>query len=318
MSDGGTAGGGSASAAAARSSPPRGLSYNQVRLLMLIGGLVLLAVTAGVNYVRRVETAEVVAILLFIPIFIAFVFWDWKGGLIAAALATVVYIILRQPAIDAIGAGRYTALIISRAIAFFAFGAIGGLANQQLRSSLTKLDLYDQIDDATGLFNARYFLQDTELEMSRANRYQSIFSISAVDLPDAAFAGMGWRKRRNTLRQLGALLAESVRTVDRAVHAQDGDVHRIAVVLPETAEEGAQIFTDRLATRVSAFLSQRGASVDDAAVNRLAITFPGDEAALQRLRGQFAEIERREHPEHPEAAAAAAEIPGGPDRRRSS
>src|SRR6476646_8675238 len=240
MSDGGTAGGGSAgsaSAEAARSSPPRGLSYNQVRLLMLIGGLVLLGVTAGVNYVRRVETAEVVAILLFIPIFIAFVFWDWKGGLIAAALATVIYIVLRRPAIDAIGAGRYTALIFSRAIAFFAFGLIGGLANQQLRSSLTKLDLYDQIDDATGLFNARYFLQDTDLEMSRATRYQTIFSVSAVDLPEAAFQGMGWRKRRNTIRQLGSLLADSIRTVDRAVHAQDANVHHLAVVLPETAEE---------------------------------------------------------------------------------
>src|SRR3954466_3239938 len=214
MSDGGTAGGGSASAAAARSSPPRGLSYNQVRWLMLVGGLVLLAVTAGVNYVRRVETAEVVAILLFIPICVAFVFWDWKGGLIAAALATVVYIILRRPAIEAIGAGRYTALIFSRAIAFFAFGAIGGLANQQLRSSLTTLDLYDQIDDETGLFNARYFLQDTDLEMSRARRYQTLFSVSSVNFPAAPLHDLGRRRRRGTLRQLGDLLAESVRTVD--------------------------------------------------------------------------------------------------------
>src|SRR3954453_6169630 len=219
MSDGGTAGGGSESAAAARSSPPRGLSYNQVRLLMLIGGLVLLGVTAGVNYVRRVETAEVIALLLFIPIFVGFVFWDWKGGLIAAALATVVYIILRRPAIDAIGAGRYTALIFSRAIAFFAFGVIGGLANQQLRSSLTKLDLYDQIDDDTGLFNARYFLQDTDLEMSRATRYRTIFSVTSVDFPSAGLTDLGWRRRRSILRQLGQLLADSVRTVDRAVHA---------------------------------------------------------------------------------------------------
>src|SRR3954464_13946518 len=127
MSDGGT-GGASASAAAARARPPHGLSYNQVRLLMLVGGLALLGVTAAVNYVRRVETAEVAAILFFIPIFIAFVFWDWKGGLIAATLATIGYILLRRPAIDAIGGARYTALIISRAIAFYAFGIIGGLA----------------------------------------------------------------------------------------------------------------------------------------------------------------------------------------------
>src|SRR3954462_5101392 len=127
MSDGGTGTAGDAAAATAR--PPRGLSYNQVRWLMLVGGLVLLAITAGVNYVRRVETAEVVAILLFIPIFVAFVFWDWKGGLIAAALATGIYVLVRYPAIEAIGAGDFTGLIFSRAVAFFAFGAIGGLAN---------------------------------------------------------------------------------------------------------------------------------------------------------------------------------------------
>ena len=46
----------------------------------------------------------VAAILFFIPIFVAFVFWDWKGGLIAAALATVGYILLRRPAIEAVGA----------------------------------------------------------------------------------------------------------------------------------------------------------------------------------------------------------------------
>ena len=300
-------------AAAAR--PPRGLSYNQVRLLMLLGGLALLVITAAVNYVRRVETAEVAAILFFIPIFVAFVFWDWKGGLIAAALATIGYILLRLPAIHAIGAGRYTGLIFSRAIAFFAFGAIGGLANQQLRASLTKLDLYDQIDDETGLFNARYFLQDTDLEMSRARRYQTLFSVSSIDFPGSALDDLGWRRRRNALGQLGQLLAESVRTVDRAVHAHDGERHRIVVVLPETASEGAQIFTERLATRVAAFLAQRGATISETAISRETITFPGDEAALQRLREDFAEIERREHPEHPEDALV--DGTSGPERRRS-
>jgi GGDEF domain-containing protein len=281
---------------------------------MLVGGLLLLGITAAVNYVRRVETAEVVAILLFIPIFVAFVFWDWKGGLIAAALATVVYILLRRPAIEAIGAARYTSLIFSRAVAFFAFGAIGGLANQQLRSSLTKLDLYDQIDDETGLFNARYFLQDTDLEMSRARRYQTLFSVSSVDFPAAALNALGGRRRRGILRQLGQLLSDSVRTVDRAVHAHDGERHRIVVVLPETATEGAQIFTDRLATRITAFLDQRGANVSETAVSRQAITFPGDEVPLQRLREEFAEIERREHPEHPEDALV--DGAAGPDRRK--
>lgn len=309
-----TDGGYGTDAAAATARPPRGLSYNQVRMLMLVGGLALLAITAGVSYVRRVETAEVAAILFFIPIFVAFVFTDWKGGLIVAALATAGYVALRWPAIEAIGAGRFTSLIFSRAVAFFAFGAIGGLANQQLRGSLNKLDLYDQIDDETGLFNARYFLQDTDLEMSRARRYQTLFSVSAVDFPAAPLHALGRRRRRGTLRQLGDLLGDSVRTVDRAVHAHDGDRHRLAVVLPETAAEGAHVFTERLATRVAAFLAQRGAAVNETDVSRQALMFPGDDEALQALRQVYADIERREHPEHPEEALA--DGTSGPERRR--
>ena len=113
-------------ATAASARPPRGLSYNQVRILLLVGGLILLALTAGVNYVRRVETAEVAAILFFIPIFVAFVFWDWQGGLIAAAGAIAGYVALRYGAIHAIGAGRFTGLIFSRSIAFLAFGETMG------------------------------------------------------------------------------------------------------------------------------------------------------------------------------------------------
>ena len=275
-----------------------GLSYNQVRLLMLAGGLILLGLTALVTYVRRVETAEVAAILFFIPIFVAFVFWDWIGGLIAAAAATAGYIILREPAIHALGSGPFISLIFSRSIAFLAFGAIGGLGNQQLEASLTKLDLYDQIDDATGLYNARYFLQDTDLEMSRSKRYQTIFSVAVLDIPDRVVEGLGRRRRAATLRQLGHLLAESIRTVDRAVHAHDGRRHRFAVVLPETGREGVQVFGERLQQRVAEFLGQRGTQGLQG-LGRIEITYPDDEDGLNELRDEFAAIERAEHPEHP-------------------
>ena len=65
---------------------------------------------------------------------------------------------------------------------------------------------------------------------------------------------------------------------------------------------------------LAAFLGQRGATVNETAVSRQAITFPGDELPLQRLREEFAEIERREHPEHPEDALV--DGAAGPERRQ--
>jgi GGDEF domain-containing protein len=274
----------------------RHITYAQARRLLLAAGLGVLALVAAVMYVRRIETVEVAATLFFIPIFIAAVFWRVPGGVVAGALAAGGYAALRFPAIDAVGAGRFTNLLISRSIAFLVFGAIGGWANGQLETSLEKLELYDQIDDETGLYNARFFVQDTDLEMSRAQRYQTLFSVALVDFPGTALASLSRRQRFRALRDLGRLLRASIRTVDRAVHADDGTRHRLAVVLPETGPEGAKIFLGRLVERIAEYLDKL-ADVHRFDVGRTAVTFPGDDEVLKQLREQFAAIDRTEHPE---------------------
>jgi GGDEF domain-containing protein len=274
----------------------RRMGPRRARGLVLGAGLIVLLVVAIVMYVRRVDPVEVAATLLFIPIFIAFLIWDYRGGLIAAVLAAGAYALLRTPAIDAVGADRFAGLIASRSLAFIAFGTLGGLANRQLESSITKLELYDQIDDATGLFNARFFIQDTDLEISRSQRYQTIFSVAAVYIPADALYSLGRRSRSRLLRDLGRLLRDSVRSVDRAVHARGNAQHQIAVVLPETAGEGARIFTERLSEKVTEYLKDRGAVIKEQLATR-SFTYPGDEAGLSQLRDEFAAIDRAEHPE---------------------
>lgn len=273
------------------------MTYDRARQLLLGAGLLVLLATAGVMYLRRVETVEVLGTLLFIPVFIALVFWNLKGGLIAGALAAIAYIALRYPAIDAVGADRFIGLIASRTLAFLAFGGIGGWANSQLAGSLTKLELYDQIDDESGLFNARFFVQDTELEMSRSRRYQTIFSVVVVDFPGRGMQSLSRRQRSAIHRDLGRMLQEAVRTVDRPVHGFDGERHRFAVVLPETGKEGARIFVDRLGERIQRFLEERKVRLSEGDVARHAVTFPDDgDEAIERLRNEFRAIDRYEHP----------------------
>ena len=279
------------------------ISYPVARRVLLALGVVVLGLIAAVMYVRRVETVEVVGTLLFIPVFVALVLWGVRGGLVAALAAVAAYAALRYPAIEAVGADRFVPLIVSRGVAFLAFGLIGGWATRQLEMSLEKLELYDQVDDETGLFNAGFFVQDTDLEVSRSKRYQTIFSVALVDVPAAAFDGLSRRDRAKALRAVGRLLTDSVRTVDRAVHAFDGSRHRIAVILPETANEGARIFTDRLAGTLTEQLGGRGAQLRDGELARKAITYPGADAELEQLRDAFAAIDRAQHPELAEASA---------------
>ena len=299
-----------AAARVRRPTMPR-MTYGQTRRMILAAGLGLLLVTAGVMYVRRVDTVEVLAVLLFIPVFLAFVTWDVVGGVVAGALAAVAYAALRAPAMEAVGGGRFVSLILSRTIAYLAFGILGGWADRQLQRSLTKLDLYDQIDDLTGLYNSRFLLQATDLEMARAVRYKTLFSVCVVDVPVGPIDAVGRRKRNAVLAELGRLLKDSVRTVDRAVFGHD-DHYRFAVVCPETGPEGARIFASRMAERVAGVLRDRGVSLDGPLASA-AYTYPSDDdSGLHQLREEFTAIERAQHPEHPAAPTEApAPRPGG-------
>src|SRR3546814_18993096 len=95
------------------------------------------------------------------------------------------------------------------------------VCSSDLEGSLEKLELYDEIDDETGLYNARNLIQQTDLEMARARRYQTLFSVVLLDVPVAALASLRPRQRR-ALLQIGRAASR-----DRVVHH---------VEIPEVAE----------------------------------------------------------------------------------
>ena len=276
------------------------MSYATTRRLVLAAGLALLLLIAGVMYVRRVDTVEVIAVLLFIPVFLAFSFGKVIGGAVAGVAATAIYAALRAPAIEAVGAGRYAGILAGRGLGYLAFGLLGGWASQQLERSLEKLDVYDQVDDDTGLFNARFLVQDTDLEMARATRYKTFFSVCMVELDAGPLEALPRRKRAALLKELGHQMKEAVRSVDRPVHAKDGSVHRFAVVCPETGQEGARVFASRLGERIGDFVRARGVDLAPGALVATSATYPGDDdSTMGALKAQFAAIDRNQHPEHP-------------------
>ena len=262
--------------------------------MLLVVGLAILAVLVAVLVVRSVDQIEVVATLLYVPIFLALVFFGFPGGLVAAIAATLAYVVLRADAIDAVGTGEFAGLIAGRGLAYLLFGVVGGWASSTLELSLEKLDLYDEIDDLTGIRNARFLLNDVGLERSRAQRYQTVFSVSFVEVPGSALTALGRRRRRTALRELGRHLQEGIRNIDRVAHAFDGDTHLIAAVLPETSTAGAAVFHGRFVERIGELLVAHG--VDDAVrVTGRAVTVPGDEAALDVQLERWSAVDAAEH-----------------------
>lgn len=272
------------------------LSYRQAQRLIVPAGLAVLVVITAVMYARRVDSVEVFGTLLFAPIFLAFVFRGVLGGVVMAVAATAIYTGMRYPAIEAVGMGEFAGLLLSRSAAYLIFGVIGGWSDQVLEGSLKKLELYDEIDDETGLFNARYLLHQTDLEVARARRYKTLFSLVSFEVPSAPIQAMKRRQRRATLRDLGHQLTGGLRTVDHVVHVHDGGVHRMVAILPETGAEGAEVFRGRFEHAIRSFLRDRGVNLDDANVAPArAVTFPGDDAALEQLRADFTRIDADQH-----------------------
>lgn len=270
------------------------MGYARARQLLVLAGIAILAVLVAVLLVRSVDTAEVVATLLFAPIFLLLLFFGLPGGVVGALAATAVYVVLRADAIDAVGWGEFSGLIISRGVAYLLFGAVGGYASSTLEMSLDKLDLYDQIDDLTGLNNARFLLQDVDLEQARSTRYQTVFSVSFLDIDAASIDALPSRRRRAVLRELGRKLSDGVRSMDRVAHGYDGTTHRIATILPETAEGGATVFQERLIASVTGFLAEQGVTAP--AIAGHVVTVPGDDA--DELAGRLAEWRRIDSAEH--------------------
>jgi GGDEF domain-containing protein len=262
--------------------------------MLLLVGLAILAVLVAVLLVRSVDQVEVIATLLYVPIFLALLFFGFTGGLVAAIAATIAYVVLRADAIDAVGAGEFTGLIVGRGMAYLLFGIVGGWASSTLELSLEKLDLYDEIDDLTGIRNARFLLGDVDLERSRTNRYQTVFSVSFLEIPAGALQALGRRKRKALLRELGRKLEDGVRTVDRVAHAYDGEVHHVAAVLPETSGTGAAVFHERFVQRIRDFLVANGVD-DSVVVTGRTCTIPGDERPLEAQLERWSAVDAAEH-----------------------
>lgn len=258
--------------------PP--VSYRRTRLLLTGVGLIILALIALVMYVRRVDAIEVLGTLFFLPVFLGAMFWGWRGGVLLGLVAAAGYAALRYPAIAAVGPGRFAGLVLGRAAGYLLFGGIGGWAADQLRASIGKLDLYDQIDDATGLLNARAVLESIDMERSRADRYEKLFSVAWLEFD---FPAKAKRRVAGALKDLGRDLSRGIRGADRAGHAEDDTGHLLVVVLPETGEAGAAAFLANLRNRTSETFSR--ASVEPVSLVGATATYPGDD--LDALTGRL-------------------------------
>ena len=250
------------------------MTVRRARDITLLVGLLLIGLVTLTMVLREVDPVEITATVAFAPVFVAFLFFGWRVGLATGLLAAAGYVAMRWSAISVVGLGPLFGMISSRVIGYIVFGGVGGWAAGQLQAAIDKLELHDEIDDATGLGNARAAVSAIDTERARAERYEKVVSViqCSFGLPDV----VSEKIVASTLRQLGAAIAHSVRASDHAAHVDDSDgKHRLVIVLPETGAVGAETVATNLDREVRARI---GTSTDVAVM-----TLPGDEDRIDGL-----------------------------------
>ena len=112
-----------------------------------------------------------------------------------------------------------------------------------------RLEVLAHTDPLTQVLNRRALTVRLASEMERARRYDSVITLLMVDVDHFKHINdsLGHLAGDDVLREIAALLQESIRSVD--VVARYGG-EEFVVVLPETGNPGAVIFAERLRDRI--------------------------------------------------------------------
>ena len=133
------------------------------------------------------------------------------------------------------------------------------------RADNARLEALAHTDPLTQALNRRALTLRLNAELDRARRYDSVVTLLMLDLDHFKRINdtLGHLAGDDALREVAALLAHAVRSVD--VVARYGG-EEFVIVLPETREEGAVAFAERIRERIAehAFAQADG--------SRLAIT----------------------------------------------
>lgn len=123
-------------------------------------------------------------------------------------------------------------------------------ALESTRADNRRLEELATTDALTRLMNRRALLDRLGVEVDRARRFKSQVSLLMLDLDNFKSVNdqHGHLGGDSMLRQMGAVLSGAVRTID--VVARYGG-EEFVLILPETANDGAAVFAERLRERVA-------------------------------------------------------------------
>ena len=120
-----------------------------------------------------------------------------------------------------------------------------GKLRKEIRSAQRKISEMATLDELTGLYNRRYFMEVLERERARAERHQKKLSLCMIDIDFFKKVNdkLGHTAGDIVLTNMGKLIREWSRQTDLPCRYGGEE---FAVILPETDLEGARVACERL------------------------------------------------------------------------
>jgi diguanylate cyclase (GGDEF)-like protein len=144
------------------------------------------------------------------------------------------------------------------ALAAFAIAAAAAVAVHQrrtargLREALLaaqdEASLLERRDDATGLYNSRFFVEALTREIERSRTYGRPLALALASVDDAG-------TETPLMRDMGAAIGGSVRAIDMPCRV---GTMEFGVIMPETDSRSASVASERLLRAVARASSQDG------------------------------------------------------------
>jgi GGDEF domain-containing protein len=253
------------------------MTYKRFEQLVLILGGALIALSLGTALASGTpELPEIVAQLLLFGVLVAAVKYGRRGGLIAAIVASAIYLMMR---VELVAEGPLTStaffIVFSRLLAFGLVGVAGGEACSRIRYSLATIEGGSALDDWSRVFNQKWAYKTLDQARGRFRRYGEPFSVVLITLSPAITANIKPSKQRAIVRSVADGIRADIRMVDEVARLDDG---RFLVMLPHTPLDGGKIVADRLAGLTRKALGSR-----DEAIRVECLAVPANEPELDAL-----------------------------------
>lgn len=228
------------------------------QLILAIGGAAILGSLALAYSQGIPPAAEIVAHLMVFLVLVAAVRGGRRGGLLAAIVATTLYVFMRLPLLDLPVRPQALMIVGSRIAAFGLVGIVGGELSGRMRYLFAGMERVAAIDDWSHVYNQAHAHASVARALGKFDRYSEEFSVVLVSLTGSLFAGMRPARQRSMVRAAADLIRNDVRLVDEVARLDDG---RFLVLLPHTPRAGALVVGGRLHPALAHALGARAEAI---------------------------------------------------------